>query len=373
MKQIKILKKNKSGQQGAAVLVMALVLVTISTILILFAGNYGIMMSRAVTNSSMNFQAFEAAQAGMEYGINYLQQNSAAILANPVSGYIQTYSNSSVTNVSLANGTKFSIIYSNPVASNYTLIKITSTGTNADGTATKTVTQLVQFGSVLVNVPTMPLISQGSISLGGNSQIINTYSSNTIESGSTVGLGGHASTILSTGTSSTSGNIKSDISQSVNSIGSQSESDFFASYFGQSPTTIKSSVAHYFSNSGSTNYDGQLNGLTGTSIWIDQNGGTANLNGNTTIGSAANPVLLIVNGNLDITGNVTIYGYVFIYGNSTTDFLGNLSIVGGVGTTGSISASGSIQVTYSPTTLSNLQNSSSMKYYAKVPGSWKDF
>lgn len=371
MNTIKIAVKR---QQGAAVLVMTLVLVTISTLLILLSGKYGVMESRSVSNINRNYQAYEAAVAGMEYGINYLTQNNATILANPVSGYIPNYSDSNTSNVTLANNAKYTITYSNPIANDYTLIKIVSTGTSDDGTSTKTISQLVKFGSMLENVPTSPIISQADISLGGNSEIINIYGNSTVQSGGTTSLSGSASTQLSSGTSSTAGHIGADITQSISGIASETQNDFFASYFGQSPTAIQGSVAHYYSNSSNTNYSSTLGGMNGTSIWINQSSGTtAQLNSNTTIGSSTNPVLMIVNGNLTISGNVTIYGYVFILGDTNTTLLGSLNIIGSVGSTGNISASGSIQINYSPSTLSNLQNANTIRYYAKVPGSWKDF
>lgn len=373
MNIMKLIKRTLSYQKGAAVLVFALIMVTISTLVILFAGSFGMMQTKSTANMTRSTQAFEAAQAGLEYAINYLNQNNGTILASPVSGYIPAYSDSNTTNVTLANNAKYTFTYSNPTAYDYTTILITSVGTSDDDSATRTVSQLVQFGSLLVNVPSIPLIGQGQISLSGNSEIINTHSSQTVTSGSTVGLSGSASTILNSGVSSTAGSIQSDIIQNDAGISSLSSSDFFGSFFGMAPDLLKGSVANYYSNSSNTNYQGTLAGMTGTSIWIDQTGGTASLNGNATIGTAANPVLLIVNGDLTVSGNVTIYGYVFILGNATTDFTGNLTIVGSVGTTGNLNATGSIQVVYSPTTLDNLQNNSSMRYYAKIPGSWKDY
>ena len=359
-------------QQGAATLVFALILVTISTLIILFAGNYGRLQDKAITNISRNYQAHEAAQAGLEYGINYFNTNNSTIKGIPVLGFIPAYSDSNTSNVTLANGSKYTITYSNPVAYNYDLILISSTGSSDDDSATRTVSQLVQFGSMLVNTPTAPLIAQDDISLGGNSQIINTHTSTTVQSGGSVSMSGSSSTITSSGPSSSSGNMQSDVEQNVPSISSLSADDFFAGYFGVAPAVVKSSVGHYFSNSGNTNYKSNLSGLNDTSIWIDQTSGTATLNGNMTIGSYANPVLLIIDGNAKINGNVTIYGYVFVLGNSSTDLTGNLTIIGGMGSTSEVDAKGSIQIIYSPATLGNLQNSGSMRYYAKVPGSWKD-
>src|SRR3990167_3684003 len=193
MSIMKLFKKIGLHQKGAAILIFAIVLVTLSTLIIMFAGNYGVMQSKSITNISRNYQASEAAQAGLEFGINYLNQNNTTILANPVSGYIPAYSDSNTTNVVLANNAGYSIVYSNPIANDYTLIKITSTGTSDDGTATHTSSLLVKFGSLMLNSPLAPLIAKGTVDLSGNSQIINTYTSTTVSSGSTVTLSGSSS------------------------------------------------------------------------------------------------------------------------------------------------------------------------------------
>lgn len=369
----KVKKMLRKRHKGAATLVLTTVLMTLATLLIIFAANYGKLQSKSIANINRNQQAFEAAEAGLEFGINYLNTNNSTILASPSGGYIQPFSNSSVTNVALANGSQFSITYINPVANDYELIRITSVGTSDDATSTHTVSQLVKFGSMLLNAPTVPLISKSEISLGGNSQIINTYNSSTVQAGGTVDMSGSSSTILSSGTSSTAGNIQSDVQQNISSLSSMSDNDFFNSFFGLSPNGIKSGVTHYYENSSNANYGSDLSGKEGTSIWIEQTGGTATLNGNVTIGSTSNPVLLIVNGDIRFTGNVTIYGYIYVLGTSSTDLSGNVMVIGGMATTNELNATGSIQVVFSPTVLDNLQNNGTMRYYAKVPGSWKDF
>jgi Tfp pilus assembly protein PilX len=362
------------SQRGAAMLVMALVLTTLSMLIVIFAAHYGNLQSKAVTNITRNQQAMNAAQAGLEFGISYLNVNSATILASPVSGYLAPFSNSSTTNVTLSNGCKFSITYSNPTANNYKLIKITSVGSSDDGTAVTTVSQLVQFGSMLLNIPGSPMISLGSVTLSGNSEIVNVYSGTTIQTALGVSISGSATTTLASGTSSDKNGIKSDVQQNVASLQSLSHDDFFSTIFGLSTSSIKSSVGNYYTSSVTTDYASTLNGKTGTSIWIDQTGGTATLTSNATIGSAASPVILIINGPVRFQGNVTIYGYVFVTGTSTTDLLGNVTINGAMGTTDNTSAStGSVQVNYSPSVLGNLQNVNGLKYYAKVPGSWKEF
>lgn len=358
---------------GAATLIMTLVLMVLSTLIIIFAANYGKLQSKSITNIHRHQQAYEAAQAGLEYGINYLQQNTAAILANPVSGYIAPYTNNSITDVTLANNSKFSITYSNPTANNYDLIKITSTGTSDDGTSTKTVSQLVEFGSLLLSPPTIPMTIKGDVSLSGDVEVINTYNNYTITSGGTITLDNKAITVLSSGTSSRKKKLDGDVIENDVTLGASSSSDMFVSYFGLPESMVKSSTGTYITNDSNTDYSAQLDGLQGISIWIDQTAGTASITGNTTIGSSSNPVVLIIKGTPSISGNITIYGFVYVDNPLLLNISGNVLVVGAIVATGGIDMVGTSNVMYSPLVLQNIQNQNSMKYFAKIPGSWKDF
>ncbi len=62
-------------------------------------------------------------------------------------------------------------------------------------------------------------------------------------------------------------------------------------------------------------------------------------------------------------------------GQSTTnsDGTGNVSINGAVISTADILLNGNTSITFNPIALTTLQQQPSMAYYAKVPGSWKDF
>lgn len=359
-------------QQGAATLIITIIALFTITMIVLFAGNFGIMQQKTTTNLYNNNQAYEAAEAGLEFAIPYLQKNQTTILANKSGGHLSPpYSDSNTTNVTLANSSKYSIVYSNPTANNYNLIKITVTGTSADGSATRVISQLVQYGGNLGTVPTSPVVSQGTVNLGGNSSIVNKENNSTIVSGTGVSLAGSSSTTTATG-GSTPNNMGGDITQNSTALNSQTPSDLFASYFGVSSSVFKNNVTNYYSNSANTNYSSLLNGMAGNTIWIDQTAGNATINGTVTIGTAANPVIIIVNGNLYLSGSATIYGLVYEMGGTTlTDVLGNVAIEGSLITSGTLSVTGSTTLTYNSTVLNVLKNSNG--YFAKVPGSWKDF
>lgn len=368
---------SKIKQRGAATLVGAIVLVLTATLIVMFAANNSRMQSDISGNINRNSQAYTAAEAGLGYGINYLLQNSSTITASPSGGYIN-YTNGSITNVALANGSKYSLVYTNPIANNYNIITITSTGASDDGSSTRTVQVQVSKGSIVSNVDPLPLVSKGAINLSGNGHITNTVNGNTVKSGLGVGFSGNAVTTIASGNSSSASlGIHSDVSANNTTLNNTSQNDLFASYFGTtSSSAVQAKMAHTYSNSSNTNYSSTLSGMTGTSIWIDQTGGTtASISGNTTIGSAANPVVMVVNGSFSVSGNVTIYGLIYVIGSSgmTTTFSGNLGIVGAVVTTDTLNISGNTSVTYNASVISNLKNNSSFTYWARIPGSWKDF
>ena len=127
---------------------------------------------------------------------------------------------------------------------------------------------------------------------------------------------------------------------------------------------------HGYNNS-NTNYSSDLNGVVGQTIWIEQTGGTARINGNTTIGSATQPVILIVNGNFKAKGNTTIYGIVYVAKNWNNGGGGNLNIIGAAVVEGNFSGKGSPNITYDPTVLNRLQETQGV--FVKIPGTWRDF
>jgi Tfp pilus assembly protein PilX len=357
--------------EGVTTIVMTVLLLVTGTLIVLFAANFTLMQTKVSANQYRNQMAYEAAQAGLEFGINYLEQNSTAIMASKSGGFIQPYSDANTLNVSLTNGSKYTIGYTNPIASNYTLITITSTGVSDDGTATRVVSQQVQQGSFLFAPGKNSMLTKGSLVMSGNTTVTNTTYNSTIETGGSTTASGNFKTVTAGGTSSTSSHFGSDIQQNVTALANTSNADLFADYFGMSTTQFQASAGQTFTNN--SNYSSALNGITGTTVWINQTSGTAAFSGNTTVGTASSPVIMVVNGNLSISGNFTLNGFMFVIGaaTATTDISGNVTITGGLVTTDNLNFSGNGSMTYSPSVLSATQAATS--YWAKVPGSWRDF
>ena len=368
----------KAKKLGAATLLFAVILLVLSTLIVIFASQQGILFDKSTANIVRTKEAYEAAEAGIEFGMAYFQQNASTIVGTPINGYIN-FSNASTTNVTLANNSRFSVVYTNPIAFNYNLILITSTGTNSENSATRILTQEVQRGSLVINTGTTSVVTKGSVIVGDNAVLNNTSTNQNIRAASTVSFTGNGKTVTSSGMSSNFRTIGPDVQSNVSALANTSQGDFFASYFGTASTdSLRGRVAHYYNNTTNKIYNesSSINGLMGTSIWIDQAAGTTvTLAGDIELGSVTDPVLLIVNGGLSVVGNVVIHGFIFVIGSSgiTSAFTGNNEIIGGLATTDNLTISGNSILSFNPTVLTNLRNHASMTFYAKVPGSWKDF
>lgn len=358
----------RERQGGVASMIVAVILLSVTLLLMFFVSSHGILQTKAAANQFRYTSAFAAAEAGLDYGVLYLTQNRATILANTTNDYMTPYTDGNISNVNLNNGAKFSINYSNPIAKNYQIIKITATGNSDDNSATVTMSQLVASkGSLLVTPPTLPATSVSKATLRGSATIVNAESALTLRLGSTVSITGNATTTSKT-SSSNKNKIGADIQQRVTTLKNYTPSQLFTSYFEQSTTQIKNSVDQVYTNGSTVN----LTGKKGVSIWIEDN---LSLGTSQVIGSASSPVILIVNGNMTTNGTIVVYGFVFVMGNLTMNggSGGSSQLIGGVAVYGNLVMGGSDNITFDSNVINNLQSQSSGGTFIKMPGSWRDF
>lgn len=359
-------------QHGAATLAIALVLLFAISFITLFASRAMIFEQRTSINQYRAAQAFEAAQAGMELGLanlnvaslrnTYIRDTNSDGIVDPATNTIDG---------SLPGALNYRIAYTNPTTGNLKLLRITSTGC-ADGcspctsscTSRATVGQLVRLQSMLASAPTAALTAKGDVSLSGSATVTNT---DTVTNGTTVHAGGS----ISFGGSSRPVTIPgappaSSLASNDTTLSSLSGNAFFESYFGNSKATVQS-AATPIACSGVCN--SQLGGLTGQTIWVT---GETEINSGVIIGSASAPVILIVDGNLQITGGATVYGVVYCTALTWDNTGGGTSqIIGATLAEGNFTATGDPNPTYDPSVLQNLQNN--LGVFAKIAGSWSDF
>ena len=236
-------------------------------------------------------------------------------------------SGGALLNVARGGGATFPATHNigSVIAQNQCAVTVSGGVPNLTSTTGKAITSsyLLQqgFTASFGTVQTAPAItSAGIVALSGTTTVSNNtalddgavqtpnFKGSTILSGSLVSLQNSASTYVSNGTqsvlSSNSSNFENDIV--YNDSANVNATSLFNMFF----TGTKASIQ---SISNQLNATDILNGMTGQMLWV--NGCVSILMG--TIGSISSPVILIVNGNLEISGNVTIYGFVYVTGSVT--------------------------------------------------------
>lgn len=375
----KPMMKRRLRLKGYIIFGVSMLLLAITSLVTLYATNVLYARQQLVKNDYSNAQAFAAAAAGLDYGIAFLQTNSQQIVANTSNGYLQPYTSTQTTNVVQQDGSRFSINYTNPTQDNFTLIQVSAVGSSNDGLVTRTITQLVKLPSGLLTLQPNPLNVLQAVNLNGNAQVTNNQGAISVRSGGSTSLAGSSTTIIKNASGGTSigskaNNLGADIQQNYGpyqSMGGNGDK-FFQSYFGKTKTQVKNMANLTITNTRGANISSSLNGVEGKIIWVNQSGGEATINGNTTIGSPTNPVILIIstNGNIQINGNVTIYGLLYVAAaNWSNNNSGSVNIIGSVAVEGNFNINGNVNINYNNTVYNKFGSGN----LAKVPGSWRDY
>lgn len=353
----------RCNQKGFAVLGVSLVLMLLGSLAVLFSSKI-IFYSQKTANNTYHFsQASAAAQAGIEQGLSFLSNTTTGTIKRsdlydastsrlistqfPINGAL-TKSRSSYT---------ISMLQPN-VTNDPMLILIQATGCG-DGCTKCTVScpvqtkvsQLVRFRPLALHAPDDALLARGDIGIGG---------SVTVENTSGVGVAVHAGgSVAVTGGSATTGGT----GQYDNRLAATTPNDYFAYFFGATRELVKSQIPNYANTF-------PPSGTVGGAYWIE--GDTQEHGG--TYGSPTSPVVLIVNGNLEINANTTIYGMVYVVGGGLKGWSnsggGNAQIVGAAISEASFASTGNLDIKKDPSVLLRLTGVFSP---AKVVGGWKDF
>ncbi len=376
-------------QRGVATLVISLVVLMLSTFVV-FNVSKAILMEQKISNNDTRAkQAFEAAEAGMNVALDYLNDdpNRDGIAGpDPVFDLLNNDGIGDSATTTIGRST-VEVTYSNingicPSGS-LTTICVTSTGRSDDRTAIKSITQFMVTINPLPSGPQNPVIVRGGVVVGGSATVRNPEGFSTVWSGSDVDLGGNGThhtevpninaanypacmdipETCATLTASNQHVIGVDVIENDASLAALSDIEFFQNFFGLSPTTYRSSMVTIETTDASVMTEAQ-NAFSEV-IWLE---GVADIQGNLTVGSPSKPSIFIINGDASIQGNITVYGVLFIRGDA--NITGSVDITGSVVVAGDANVTGSLDIVYSS---SAVNNTSLAGNATGGSGSWRDF
>ena len=243
---------------------------------------------------------------------------------------------------------------------------ITNATCSGDGAATVR----VALGGVsgLATPPTAPLTARGRVSIGNAA--LGVVNGDPSTNGITInaGMDINAPNVRVTTVPGTP--PQSTLLGNDPSLRDTTEDQMFATFFGMSKTSYKSlpAVRQYACPCTETTILQAYNeGVR--QFWLE---GDLTMNANVTIGSPTDPVLVVVNGNLQMRGNLRVFG-VFYSTAITWDNTGGggALLQGAAISEGNYTGNGTPDYYYDPRVLNQLRYD--LASFVRVPGSWRDF
>lgn len=414
MKSVSV--KSIQRQRGVLTLVVSLSILMLST-LVTFNVSKAILMEQRITNNDTRAKmAFEAAEAGVVAAIDYLEtdpdRDAAAntygtgpIPCATVTGggasnidcvFDTNADNMGDTNSSTIGSATVTVTITD-LSGNMTSMQIVSRGASDDNSAVRTITQTIVTINPLPNAPDNPVITRGSMIIGGSATVHNQEGHSTIWTGSEIDMGSNASTATEVPDVGGAGyptcmdtprtcslveasdnSVKGlDVIENDSSLSALSGDEFFENFFGASPTTYRASMVTVETTAANANTDADL--ATHEVVWIEGNttfsgittGCTASVTGNNVCSDAnTKPSIIIVNGDAAFSGGNQFYGILFVTG--AISISGNTTIHGAVVTAGDATSStgGSFDVWYNSDVLGGTSLAGATTGSA---GTWKDF
>jgi len=398
------------GRERGVAMVVALVLLVAATLTALFTNSNLVFGVKSQGNQVKSVVAQEAATAGIEAALAILvnKTNRENLLAGTpaVAGwyegrlygfFLDTDDNGTANTLSIVQVTssaaptvpsdavssfqvRFQRLAAPPGVTEADIaVRIDALGC-ADGqtpnatagacTSRALLTQSTLFKKGLASAPSAALTAKGNVTLSGSVEITNTDAATngtTIHSGGTYSSGGSADLVTTPGTPP-----DASVASGDTTLSSLSDDRFFQGFFGESKENVAADAVHVACNGPCPSAIDAVD-TQGKVIWVDAdptNG--AQINSNVTIGSPTEPVILIVDGPLQINGNVIIYGLVYCTALTWDNTGGGTSqIIGAAIAEGNFEATGTPNPTYDPDVLEELGGN--LGKYVRIGGGWKDW
>jgi len=300
------------------------------TLAAIYGARYAITEQRMAFNYQMAYQAQQAAEAGLDRGLNSLTwdivSSGSDTTYNLIDGHYYSYSGNPAKLVAIHSG-KFKLL----TAGDYTTVEVVGTGiANEAYQAQQAAEAGLDRG---LNSLTWDIVSSGSPTV-------------TVSAGAGDGIYANDANLLAL-----------------------SNDGFFENYFSESKDTIRGRATRVDCTTPCSATDAKIQALAGKGglIWID---GDLDLSSAFAFGSASDPVILVVNGNLTMNDpNAEVYGQLYVAGDWNNGSGGGW-VHGTAMVEGNFSANGSLQFDYDAAVLAQTAKQGA---YAKVPGSWRDF
>lgn len=353
-------------QQGAATLLVVLVLSLIMTVVSLSVAQTGIMEQKMTGNDLRAREAREAAEAGLEYGIAWSKKNGIPNTVTCTSSSLSTGCPTTLTTVTgSTTGESYRYLLTYTKSANFVRVTTEAQGVNDNSIAGPADAWIKQISFLTTKGETAPPIVV-------NGTLNNVTGTPEIHTGNPPGTAIISSNpVAQTTTGNLNKNSSSPLGATVQDAFPSTSTPAWNYVFSISLSeAMATAVANGYDYPNNTLPSVPASGKEAFYVWDSDSHITNDY------GSAARPVVIIVkNGRCpNINGNVTIYGFVYFPANCSDQGWGNATIHGSIISEGNI-----VKLTANSIIISNGiggggTDTSSFIYDAtRIPGTWKDF
>lgn len=400
-------------EQGVSLIIVLMIVVLLS-LLGLYGAGVLVLDTRSAANDFRAREAMAAAESGTEQGFGFLNANKSRISANglhssddltttPVLSWTNcTTSAAQCLPVPSADRTNWkylaitTALTSQPSAGSFDLFVLTpisgddsrlvynvvAIGESADATSTATLKQGAYFYPLLLGSVGSPLAAATNVTLSGNYSII----TNSNGGGSGVPVSAWSNSTLTPGGSFTSCHVGDFTGGACPTADALSKNGVTGPDMVGNDPNFPPDLFQYLFGVTAANYQkikdqakvvANCSGLSAASaglIWV-----TGDCNPGAVVGSAANPVLLVVEGDTTLNAGSQFYGLLYLFkpsGGATPKLIanGNAHLRGAVFAHAGVDLqlNGGFVLEYDRDVLENMRNSPSGRGLARIPGSWSD-
>lgn len=363
------------NRENGGTLVVSLILLFAISMITIYSSRSAVTEQRLSRNEISTIKALHASDAGLEIMMaNLLDKTQrASLLADSDSN---GQPDGVLSGAIGSSDQTYYVSLSSPTPGDFSKIEAHSIGCSDACSSTcsatcnyhKIVKQEISMVSATNSAPDAPLIARGSVNIPSSPDIVNNISAEVIKCGGPYS-DNPATTIISAGVDvSALAPALPFIGENDAALAAITPDDFFETYFSDNKASIQSLTGLLNCSSGCNKTD--ISGALSASQIVWANGDVTLIGG--TYGTATDPIILIVDGNLELRGGATINGLVYVT-EPTWDAngAGNAHINGAALAEGSFDTNGNLVINYDPTILANLNNI--ILSVAKVSGTWNDF
>lgn len=405
--------KRLHHENGMSTLAVVVLLLFVATLVTLYTANSTMREQQVSANQFRADQALSAADAGLDYALAYYAKfggpdaNSDGVIDSI------TVPSAFLTSTDLVVTADVNFVDSDPATDrdgDGNFINdardnphiLTSTGHSDDLTAIRTITIEVDLAGAIPSgsLPGFPLVAKGIAASGGNFSIINRFSNATVWTGADASALGSAETYvrdplnpptnraelidisgspdpnLVLHASYSKAGLNSDVIEGDDNLANLADDDFFQNFMNETKTTVEGfaeSIGQRF-DAATTNWNDLevSDGVRGL-VWIE---GDFSVSGSlNTIGTEANPITLIVNGDFTSTGSgapgIDLIGIMYVIGD--WDSGGNFEVQGGVVVEGDVDNKGTPTIVYDENLYDGSLGNPPGALAVVTNGTWKDW